>query len=86
MVYRAGAGPKPIKIKDLRTERLTEALLFVITPQAQVAARKLADKIAHEVRPESMRLDVPTQNPAIQDGVWAGVESFHRHLPLRNMR
>jgi hypothetical protein len=49
MIYEAGAGPKPIAHKDLTVEALTEAIQYVLKPEAQAAAQKLGEKIRSEV-------------------------------------
>ncbi|EJD46939.1 UDP-Glycosyltransferase/glycogen phosphorylase [Auricularia subglabra TFB-10046 SS5] len=68
MVHRAGAGPKPIRKEKMGVERLTNAIKFCLTPEAQSAAEEMGEKIR------------------ASSGVDAGVHSFHRHLPLMNMR
>ncbi|WVQ68634.1 uncharacterized protein L199_006843 [Kwoniella botswanensis] len=67
-IHARGAGPLPIPYKHLNVENLTEAILFVLTPQAQVAAAEMGRQIRAET------------------GEKRGVDSFHKHLPLLNMR
>ena len=49
MIYKSGAGPKPIPYKELTTEKLAEAITFAISPKAKKAATDLAQKIHDEV-------------------------------------
>ncbi|KAF5318012.1 hypothetical protein D9619_012250 [Psilocybe cf. subviscida] len=48
MIYKAGAGPKPIPQKELSVSKLTEALKYAISPIAKTAAAQLAERIHHE--------------------------------------
>ncbi|KAF2194212.1 glycosyltransferase family 1 protein, partial [Zopfia rhizophila CBS 207.26] len=48
MVAAAGAGPKPIPRKALNARNLAEAIQFCLTPDASIAAQKLAAKIRSE--------------------------------------
>ncbi|WWC93206.1 hypothetical protein V866_000039 [Kwoniella sp. B9012] len=67
-IHARSAGPLPIPYKHLNVENLTEAILFVLTPRAQVAAAEMGRQIRAET------------------GEKRGVDSFHKHLPLLNMR
>lgn len=49
MIYKAGAGPKPIPPKELKVKKLRDAIKFVTSPQAKEAATKLGEKIRKEV-------------------------------------
>jgi len=49
MIYKSGAGPKPIPHKELTTEKLKDAITFAISPTAKKAAADLAQKIQNEV-------------------------------------
>lgn len=87
MIYKAGAGPEPIRRSEFTVERLTEAIKFTTDPAAQEAAQKMAKQIQAEV---SRQLPSPSQMfcvlKYIKDGLSNGVLSFYRHLPLLNMR
>ncbi|KAI5118322.1 hypothetical protein M0805_006605 [Coniferiporia weirii] len=48
MIYRSGAGPKPVRRKDLDVERLTEAIQFVLKPEARAASLRLSRQIQAE--------------------------------------
>ncbi|KAF8913387.1 hypothetical protein CPB85DRAFT_1561165 [Mucidula mucida] len=48
MIEKAGAGPKPIKPKQLDVDRLKEAIAFVMSPSAKDAAQRMADQIRSE--------------------------------------
>lgn len=45
MVARAGAGPKPIRHKDLTLENLTEALNYCMSREASDAALAISEKM-----------------------------------------
>ena len=49
MIYKAGAGPKPIPQKELTAKRLAEAIKFALSPPVKEAAKSLAEKIRYEV-------------------------------------
>lgn len=49
MIQKAGAGPEPIPQKQLNVDNLTEALKFAISPGAKDAAKRMGQKIEHEV-------------------------------------
>ncbi len=49
MIYKAGAGPKPIPPKELKVKKFRDAITFAISPQAKEAAAKLGEKICEEV-------------------------------------
>ncbi|EIW72027.1 hypothetical protein TREMEDRAFT_25667 [Tremella mesenterica DSM 1558] len=68
MIFKAGGGPAPIPHKTLTAENLADAIKFALSSEAQVAARKMGEKIRKE------------------DGEKAGMEAFHRHLPLNKLR
>jgi sterol 3beta-glucosyltransferase len=68
MVATAGAGPSPIDHKALTPTSLASAIRFILTPSAQLAAQKIAEKMSHE------------------NGVKEAVESFHKNLPIKQMR
>ncbi|KAK6858737.1 hypothetical protein PG995_005301 [Apiospora arundinis] len=68
VVAAAGAGAQPIPQKEFTVERLTEALQFVLSPEANQAATKIAEQMSRE------------------NGVRTAVDSFHRWLPLDEMR
>ncbi|KAJ6262040.1 Sterol 3-beta-glucosyltransferase [Drechslerella dactyloides] len=48
MVNRAGAGPPPVPFKELTAEKLAESITFALSPEAQMAAGAIADKIKQE--------------------------------------
>jgi hypothetical protein len=48
MIYAAGAGPKPIHHKDLSVENLSEAISFLVTPDATQAAQLIAQRMSAE--------------------------------------
>ncbi|PPQ66045.1 hypothetical protein CVT26_010801 [Gymnopilus dilepis] len=48
MIYKAGAGPKPIPQKELTAKRLAEAIKFALSPPVKEAAKSLAEKICYE--------------------------------------
>lgn len=49
MIYKAGAGPKPIPHKELTVKKLVEAIKYALSPAAKEAAKSLAQKIRDEV-------------------------------------
>jgi len=49
MIYKSGAGPKPIPPKELKVKKFRDAIIFAISPQAKEAAAKLGEKISDEV-------------------------------------
>ena len=49
MIHEAGAGPAPIRHKELRVENLTEAIKFSLFPSTDKAAKQLCAKIRAEV-------------------------------------
>jgi UDP:flavonoid glycosyltransferase YjiC (YdhE family) len=48
MIYRGGAGPKPIAYKDLTAEDLAESIEFALKPETCEAASKMAAQIQNE--------------------------------------
>ncbi|KAG4433698.1 hypothetical protein IFR05_010807, partial [Cadophora sp. M221] len=48
MVATAGAGPKPIPHASLQSRNLADAMLFCLTPEALIAAEKIAEKMRTE--------------------------------------
>ena len=48
MVANAGAGPKPIPHAELTVENLTDAIEFLLTPEAATAAAGIAEKMKTE--------------------------------------
>ncbi|KAJ5098378.1 hypothetical protein N7532_005379 [Penicillium argentinense] len=68
MVASCGLGPKPIPYRSLTSDNLAAAIQFCLQPEAQSAARDVANRMTHE------------------NGVAAAVASFHRNLPLDDMR
>lgn len=84
MVHKAGAGPEPIKGRDLDANNLRSAIEFCKTEDAKTAAELLGEKIREHVR--ASFLHSSDDNEASQDGVKEGINSFYRHLPLLNMR
>jgi hypothetical protein len=48
MVYRAGAGPKPVLFKDMTAETLTESIKFALKPDTLERAKALGEKIRDE--------------------------------------
>lgn len=48
MVYRSGAGPKPIPYKDLDADSLAESIMQCLQPEMQEKAKNLSRSIAHE--------------------------------------
>ncbi|KAK6333509.1 hypothetical protein TWF718_011317 [Orbilia javanica] len=48
MVHRAGAGPEPVPFKEMTAEKLAASITFALSPEAQAAAGKIADKIKQE--------------------------------------
>ena len=51
MIAKAGAGPAPIKPKKLNVEKLTKAIEFLISEEAQVAAASMGEQIRDDVCP-----------------------------------
>ena len=49
MIYKAGAGPKPIPQKQLSVQNLRDAIMFAISPSAKEAAKKMAHEIHEDV-------------------------------------
>lgn len=49
MIYKAGAGPEPIRRNEFTVERLTEAIKYTVDPAAQEAAQKMSKQIQAEV-------------------------------------
>ena len=49
MIYKAGAGPKPIPHKELSIESLRDAIIFAISPSAKEAAKMMAHQIHEDV-------------------------------------
>ena len=49
MIYKAGAGPKPIPHKQLNVEKLRDAIMFAISPSAKESAKKMAQQIREDV-------------------------------------
>lgn len=45
MVAVAGAGPKPIRSKDINSQNLREAITFCLSPEVAEAAAKLAQSM-----------------------------------------
>ncbi|KAG8920357.1 hypothetical protein FRC02_000954 [Tulasnella sp. 418] len=68
MVFKAGAGPKPIEPRKLSSRTLADGISYCLTGEAKLAAEAMGLKIRSE------------------DGARSGLESFHKHLPLLNMR
>ncbi|KAG2020981.1 glycosyltransferase family 28 domain-containing protein [Coprinopsis cinerea AmutBmut pab1-1] len=48
MVYRAGAGPRPIPKAELTVKKLRDAIVFALSASAKASAQNLADRIALE--------------------------------------
>jgi hypothetical protein len=48
MVARAGAGPSPIRYKDLTAEKLASQIIQALKPQVQDRAKELSDRIRSE--------------------------------------
>jgi sterol 3beta-glucosyltransferase len=49
MIHQSGAGPQPIKNKELNVANLTDAIKFVLKPGAANAAKRLQRQIESEV-------------------------------------
>lgn len=88
MIHNAGAGPKPIPQKKLTSERLAEGIKFCTTEGAKAAAAELGGRIKAEVCHsfKCCTYSDLTHFAMNQDGRQKGVDSFHAHLPLLNMR
>ncbi|KAF8754806.1 Glycosyltransferase family 28 N-terminal domain [Rhizoctonia solani] len=65
-----GAGPPPLDHKTLTPEMFASAIRIALSPSSLGAAKQVGKMIMREVR----------------DGAGKGVESFHRHLPLLDMK
>ncbi|KAF8686298.1 Glycosyltransferase family 1 protein [Rhizoctonia solani] len=65
-----GAGPPPLDHKALTPEMFASAIRIALSPSSLGAAKQVGKMIMREVR----------------DGAGKGVESFHRHLPLLDMK
>lgn len=61
MIYKAGAGPKPIPHKELSVENLRDAIMFAISPSAKEAAKKMAHQIHEDVN-----IFLSYNNPIVQ--------------------
>ncbi|EWC48658.1 hypothetical protein DRE_01880 [Drechslerella stenobrocha 248] len=48
MVHRAGAGPQPVPFKELTAQKLAQAILFAMSPEAQAAAGTISEKVKQE--------------------------------------
>ncbi|EGX53914.1 hypothetical protein AOL_s00004g573 [Orbilia oligospora ATCC 24927] len=48
MVHRAGAGPAPVPFKEMTAEILAASIKFALSPEAQTAAGKIAEKVKQE--------------------------------------
>jgi hypothetical protein len=48
VVYKAGAGPKPIPFKQLTSDNLAAALTEALSPEMQEAARLMGTKVEGE--------------------------------------
>ncbi|KAM0453082.1 hypothetical protein ACHAPV_009197 [Trichoderma viride] len=48
MIARSGAGPEPVAFKALTKEILAESITFALTPEAQEAAKRMAEGISQE--------------------------------------
>lgn len=83
MVHHAGAGPKPIRPEKLDVERLSRSIEYCMTEEARIAADELGKKIRAQVFRCSVCCDMTN---SLQNGVKNGVDSFHQHLPILNMR
>ncbi|KAJ5333358.1 uncharacterized protein N7506_007141 [Penicillium brevicompactum] len=53
MIFRAGAGPKPIPYASLNFQQLSAAIEFCLTPQAREAAHKISLKMRTETGVEN---------------------------------
>lgn len=49
MIYKAGAGPKPIPHKELNVQKLRDAITFATSSAAKEAAKGLAQRIYEDV-------------------------------------
>lgn len=85
MIHHAGAGPSPIPHKKLTALKLAAGIEFCMTTSAQEAAQQMGAKIRAEVSYSTSK-SMGFTNICSQSGVQAGVDSFHAHLPLLNMR
>lgn len=78
MVAAAGAGPKPIKFRDVTVETLVKAIQFCFDPKTLQAARLLGSKMAaeqgvnatvetfyHNLRFERVNCDILHDQPAV---------------------
>lgn len=48
MIYRAGAGPKPVTYKNLTQENLAESISEALKPDIQISVKEMSAKIAGE--------------------------------------
>ncbi|KAI5205756.1 UDP-Glycosyltransferase/glycogen phosphorylase [Aureobasidium subglaciale] len=94
MIHAAGAGPKPIHHNSLTAENLSEAINYLTTPEATLAARKIADRMSAEngvktavqsfhrnLPHESARCDILPHLPA----VWTYKLSSKRIIKLSKL-
>jgi hypothetical protein len=89
MIYRAGAGPKPIPRRKLTVDRLRDAIQYAVSPTAKEAAKKMAQQIQNDVSNSNSKLERVVHRSIVfseKNGVEKGVQSFYQHLPLFNMR
>lgn len=54
MVFSSGVGPEPIHHKELDVTNLTEAIMYLLRPSAQVAAQRVRERIEAEVSKNSL--------------------------------
>jgi hypothetical protein len=48
MVANAGAGPKPVRFKQLNAQKLADGIAYCLTPQAKSAAQSIAEQMKSE--------------------------------------
>jgi hypothetical protein len=52
MVHRAGAGPEPIPHKQLRADKLADAIRYCLKEETQAAAKRMGQQISQENGPQ----------------------------------
>ncbi|KAI3689353.1 hypothetical protein L2E82_47308 [Cichorium intybus] len=76
-IYHKGVGPCPIPISQLDVEALSDAIIFMLQPEASKQSF-LFSYVIIMVKARAMDLAKLIEN---EDGVANAVNAFHRHLP-----
>jgi hypothetical protein len=66
MVANAGAGPTPVRFKQLSAQKLADGIAYCLTPQAKSAAQLIAEKMKSERGVEAAAQSWLRQLPATQ--------------------